>query len=443
MQITFTQRMLSPTFLKPREDKAHRFVSRFSAFPWIAMILCLLAAFSLRAQVEGPGDTIICYYNDFEWDSKVDPPSHFGGGQGEKLSNFEITYEDVPSPAQDAIDYAANIWETTLQSDVPIRVEVSWDSLESTSLASAGPTTLFRDFPGAVNPETWYNVALAESITGRELNDTTMADIMVTVNENINWYFGLDGNTPINRFDMVSVILHEFGHGLGFLSSARKNEEDLGALGFGDFTAVYDVYLENGQEQRLVNEDLFPNPSDTLLEAFTNNNLFFASPLAASVNGGANPQLFAPNDFQAGSSISHLDEFSFRDDEANALMTPRLARAESIHHPGEVTVAMFEQLGWNSVLTARERPQVAQQRLKVFPNPTAGALQIQLPVFENGNHPLLSMADLNGRRILQRKFQVLSAGTFLQLDVSQLPRGAYVLTLSDSKQLYRTLVIRQ
>ncbi len=34
-----------------------------------------------------------------------------------------------------------------------------------------------------------------------------------------NWYLGTDGNVPSNKWDFYSVVLHELGHGLGFLSS--------------------------------------------------------------------------------------------------------------------------------------------------------------------------------------------------------------------------------
>src|SRR5262249_59824059 len=32
------------------------------------------------------------------------------------------------------------------------------------------------------------------------------------------WYYGLDANPPSGQIDLVAVVLHELGHGLGFLT---------------------------------------------------------------------------------------------------------------------------------------------------------------------------------------------------------------------------------
>ena len=32
---------------------------------------------------------------------------------------------------------------------------------------------------------------------------------------NINWYYGIDSNKPANTIDLLSVVMHEIGHGLG------------------------------------------------------------------------------------------------------------------------------------------------------------------------------------------------------------------------------------
>lgn len=415
--------------------------------PFFFVVFCT----SLYAQVAGPGDTIVCYFDDIEFPAYVGAPLHFEAGEGPKLSHFDIEYNDVPEAAREAINYAASIWETTLSSDVPIRVEVNWDSLESTALAAAGPTTLYRDFPGALDSVTWYNVALAESILGQELNDTSQADIAVQVNENVNWYYGLDGNTPFNSFDMVSVILHELGHGLGFLSSARMIEADdtpdttdvdMGAIGFDDIIFVFDYYLETEEGARLVDKSVFPSPSEALLEAFTSGNLFFASPLAAAVNAGLPPRVFAPSEFDEGSSISHLDEFAFRSGEANALMTPRLARAEAIHHPGEITIAILQQIGWNTFLTGVERPALAELPLEVFPNPTAGLLHIQLPEGERETRMQLRVVDLNGRHLINRTVKDLQLRSTMDLDVGRLPSGTYILTLRSPDKMYQAKILR-
>ena len=107
-----------------------------------------------------------------------------------------------------------NIWSARLDSAVPIRIRAQFTSLGAGVLGSAGPVSVVRDFPNAPLPGTWYHVALANKLAGVDLipaND----DINANFSTNFNFYLGLDNNHgPQN--DLVTVLLHEFAHGLGF-----------------------------------------------------------------------------------------------------------------------------------------------------------------------------------------------------------------------------------
>ncbi|MGH9856412.1 MAG: PA domain-containing protein, partial [Acidobacteriota bacterium] len=51
------------------------------------------------------------------------------------------------------------------------------------------------------------------------------------------WYYGLDNNAPAGTIDFLNVVLHEFGHGLGFASFADDNGEQ--TFGLPDIYGVY------------------------------------------------------------------------------------------------------------------------------------------------------------------------------------------------------------
>ena len=68
-----------------------------------------------------------------------------------------------------------------------------------------------------------YPVALAEKIAGKSLNDSLEADITLRINSSVNWYLGTDGNTPRQKYDLVTVVLHEICHGLGFFDSMNTD----------------------------------------------------------------------------------------------------------------------------------------------------------------------------------------------------------------------------
>jgi len=136
-----------------------------------------------------------------------------------------------------AFQYAANQWGKTLDSAIEVRIQARFDpTLACTAsqavLGSAGPSTLFRDFVGAIFANTWYVSALADRLAYAELNTTAgAADIVAQFNPdlgqpdclaNTGWYYGLDHNEAFNQIDLVATLLHEFGHGLGFLSLVRR-----------------------------------------------------------------------------------------------------------------------------------------------------------------------------------------------------------------------------
>jgi hypothetical protein len=133
----------------------------------------------------------------------------------------------------------AEIWGRNLQSDVAIRVLASFSPLPCTStgavLGSAGPYNVFIDFPNAPKPGTWYPAALANKLVGTELETNpdpfVSADISASFNgdlgkpgclDGFSFYLGLDNNEAADQSDLMTVVLHEFGHGLGFLSFADE-----------------------------------------------------------------------------------------------------------------------------------------------------------------------------------------------------------------------------
>jgi hypothetical protein len=133
-----------------------------------------------------------------------------------------------------ALEMAANAWGLILGSSVTVNVEARFDSLICEegrgTLASAGPRFVFRDF-GVGTQGTWYPGALAESLAGQNLsvaNDSSpdAADLSITVNTGIDnqclgagsrFYYGLDNNVPAGEISFVTVVMHELGHGLGFV----------------------------------------------------------------------------------------------------------------------------------------------------------------------------------------------------------------------------------
>ena len=398
------------------------------------LVLLLFISLTLTAQETWPEYFITCTTQDTAVNAFMPAPADFLNGEAELKTQFDLIFsDDVPAVAQAAMRFAANIWGSYLDSDVPVRVEIAWEDRDNPRLlASAGPGTLFRSFAAGVDPEVWYPVALAEAIAGRELNDPEDADIVVNANSTANWYFATDGNTPRGRIDLASVMLHELGHGLGFLSSVDTINETQLAIGFGDRFIVYDLFIETPAGAPLTDPSIFNSPSEQLLEAVVNNDLVFTGDRAVAENGG-DVRLFSPSTFDNGSSVSHLNERSYAPGSENALMTPFLASGEAVHDPGPVTLGIFSDLGWPLDFTVSTlAPVEPQTPLTVFPNPATEVVTVRLPAEVSGGTVVLY--GQNGQRVLERVLP--AAGGQLDLSVAGLATGMYQLAIVDGRATY-------
>jgi len=126
-----------------------------------------------------------------------------------------------------AFQAAASKWGGTLTSAVTIRILATWEALPCNDggavLGSAGALEVFRDFPGAPVANAWFSKAETNKYAGADVDPAT-PDIRARFNVNLGqpgcfsgtpFYLGLD-NLHGAEVDLVTVLQHEFAHGLGF-----------------------------------------------------------------------------------------------------------------------------------------------------------------------------------------------------------------------------------
>ncbi|MDZ7721015.1 MAG: choice-of-anchor D domain-containing protein [Balneolaceae bacterium] len=281
-------------------------------------------------------------------------------------SNFEVDYfsscngEEWPQQAITAFEFALSIWSEHISSDVPIKVNASWIELEENILGSARSPQVVQvgSNNSAIIDDTWYTLAQLSALTGqaiREQLDDVEYDIEMNVQCDFeDWYFGTDAQVPENRSDFVTVVLHEIGHGLGFLGSMDgNNDTNRAEWGIGNNEVnplIYDRFTVDGDFNELINTSTYPNPSNKLYSALTGERggIFFDGQDANRTLSGPGPdraKLYSPDPFDEGSSYSHFDQATFRQS-INALMLPFIDRTFAVHSPGPLFCGVLSDMGW-------------------------------------------------------------------------------------------------
>jgi len=153
-----------------------------TAFTKLTLIVFAFAIVGLSAQTSfaGPAQFVIVNINapgvGF---NDPTPRAPVGGNPGTTLGQQRLL----------AFEHAAAIWSARLDSNVPIRIRAQFIPLGAGVLGSAGPVSVARNFPGALLPNTWYHIALANKLAGVDLNAVN-DDITASFSSNFNFYLG-------------------------------------------------------------------------------------------------------------------------------------------------------------------------------------------------------------------------------------------------------------
>ncbi len=320
-----------------------RFLMRI---PALAMALALVAATAPAAtfkiiNMDGPGEG----FND------PTPRAPVGGNPGTTVGQQRLN----------VMQRAADTWGGILGSSVEIAVEAVMDPLDcnatSALLGSAGPIGVFRNITGEPRAATWYHSALANAIKGSDLDPD--ADITARFNSSLgtpgclggaDWYYGFDNNPTANTINFLSTVLHEYAHGLGFSTFVNR---DSGAkfMGFDD---IYMAFLEDHSTGKkwpeMTNTERKASAIDTRDLHWTGANVIASAltyapePGAATVlTGGVHPsghvEMYAPDPFEGGSSVSHWNTNLT----PNELMEP----FDAPFSTDIVTTPLFKDEGWS------------------------------------------------------------------------------------------------
>ena len=265
---------------------------------------------------------------------------------------------DWPPDAAAAMNHVADILDDLLTNNGTIVIAACYEVQEAGTLAAAGPETSVEACAsgGGSLPvaNTAYPVALANALCGADQNGAS-PEISASANSIVNWDFCTTNCTwpDTDKFDFVSTMLDELLHGLGWVDNIGQEGAFDGTPNiFSRFIAcngATDGVCIDGQPLTELAEGQVLAAALTVGSgklSFTGANAkaTFAGEFAgaATVQG---PFLFAPNPYQAGSSVSHWDDDSITN--TGRMMNAATGPGPSSRVVDAITLMSLKDLGWS------------------------------------------------------------------------------------------------
>lgn len=260
-------------------------------------------------------------------------------------AGFSVAYDPsfpTPSSAKAAIEAAVQTWDDTLDTDgAPVVVWVVWKSFgNSRILGSGGPYELRsrNDLPTGY----YYPAPLVNTLTGADQNGSN-PEVVIVLNKDLAtsgaWHYG-SGSPPGGKIDLQSVVLHEVGHGVGFVSSA-SNEN--GPVAFSDPPFIYDV---QGVHQ-----------GGLVINAANVTTALTSGDVSIKIGNSQLRDVYAPSTWQQGTSYSHFEP------DSGALMEPSLDSGATTRVVDGGTLGLLKMIGWPAALNVTGPPTVTSRAL--------------------------------------------------------------------------------
>ncbi len=263
------------------------------------------------------------------------------------------------------LDRALEVFAARLRGSQIVRVSSTFngDDLPCTSTAavlggaSADHAFRHRGANASPHPRTGvlYHAALFDHLTAADAAPD-LPDVIAAFNgrlgspgcgDGMRWYYGFDGRAPTGAVDLLTVTLHELAHALGFSDFTDRDTGDLPTDGQGVvMPGVFSLFLyddltglhwsEMTSQQRLTSRQasgrlLWDGPA---VKA-TSTRLATSS---TCVGAGGRMRMYAPAEFEPGSSVSHWD----------ASCTPNLLMEPVFTARGflDITTSLLADVGW-------------------------------------------------------------------------------------------------
>ncbi|MGL4630390.1 MAG: T9SS type A sorting domain-containing protein, partial [Leadbetterella sp.] len=237
-----------------------------------------------------------------------------------------------------------------VSSTKPIRIRFSWKALRGQKLAETIPSEFVINFPGAQFLNLFYPIALAEKLSGKDLNSVALPDIECVLNSSSKWNYASTGTIAVGFSDLETVVMHEILHGIGLYSSVALAEK-VGSYGvYNGIPTVFDNFLVTSKGSKVINNKVFGNPSEGLGAVFISDSLFWLSPADSAKRASFTHMSFSRN--------VDLDPNALHIATKNANRKPILfstqAFTDRITSLDSFTTKILQDIGWISTSISHE-----------------------------------------------------------------------------------------
>lgn len=294
---------------------------------WIGIIcaVCCLGSIPLSSAVQtaSVGSTFSCTFLD-------------SGDQGFFDSSSTHTWDQGQI---DAALRALSTWDSLITSTPgrTLTVGLTWyDGANSSTLASAYSSYFYYQSNGPQQVST-----LAESVwRDGSTRAGTGYDIYIQCNTahlNSLYYEAALSPEHTGKYDFQSILTHEVGHTVGFLSLATQNSTF--QVQSGNASAAYSTMLYTRYDSLLTNRE-----GQSIVEKAGNGNTAFTLGETLSL-ADTGLTAYNPSTWQQGSSMAHIDSAS----DPDALMQYSLSPDTYHRTLTEGEMELMRSMGWNMV----------------------------------------------------------------------------------------------
>lgn len=237
------------------------------------------------------------------------------------------------------IEAVALAWSNVLGGTIPVVIDIAVQTDNPNVLASASPTDW------AIGTDRVMPLALAAQVLNQSVNDGR-SDLTVRVNPDHAWDYDLSGNAAPGMVSFVYTLLHEVAHGLGFLTLFSPETGQV----LTPLPSPFDLHMNRSAAD---GNRLVARPPEQVLEDLRSSDLYFAGPLAAQAGlASVRPlplvKLYAPAEWEPGSSASHVDQETYSDPSVG-LMRPSDVGGIGASVVDALTAAVMLDLGYPAV----------------------------------------------------------------------------------------------